>query len=49
MIAETEADSLISKSDVNKDGVLSYEEILENYSKFISPNSEAYYLFRDEL
>lgn len=49
MIAESEADSLISKSDVNKDGILSFDEILDNYSKFISPNSEAYYLFRDEL
>lgn len=47
--AENEADSLISKSDKNDDGILSFDEILDNYLVFISSESEGYYIFRDEL
>ncbi|XP_025196696.1 calumenin-A-like [Melanaphis sacchari] len=49
MIAETEADVLIMKADKNHDGVLSFDEILDNYYTFISPESETYYIFKDEL
>lgn len=49
ILAENEADTLISKSDKNKDGFLSFDEILDNYQVFISPESEGYYIFRDEL
>jgi len=49
MLAENEADSLISKTDNNQDGKLTYGEILEKYSMFISPESDGYYIFKDEL
>lgn len=49
MIAESEAEKLIDKSDQNKDGILSFDEVLDNYATFISPESEGYYIFRDEL
>ncbi|XP_060847895.1 reticulocalbin-2-like [Rhopalosiphum padi] len=49
MIAESEAENLILKADKNQDGVLSFDEILDNYYTFISPESEGYYIFRDEL
>jgi len=49
MIAESEAENLILKADKNRDGVLSFDEVLDNYYAFISPESEGYYIFRDEL
>lgn len=49
MVAESEAKNLILKSDKNNDELLSYEEILDNYQLFISPESEGYYIFKDEL
>lgn len=49
MQAENEANALISKSDKNKDSLLSFDEILDNYLDFISPESEGYLIFRDEL
>lgn len=49
MVAENEAENLISKSDKNKDNILSFQEILENYMIFISPDSEGYFIFKDEL
>lgn len=49
MLSETEADELLEKSDKNKDGVLSFDEVLDNYLTFISPDSEGYYIFKDEL
>jgi len=49
MIAESEAENLILKADKNQDGVLSFDEVLDNYHTFISPESEGYYIFRDEL
>lgn len=49
MIAETEAENLILKADKNQDGVLSFGEVLDNYYSFISPESEGYYIFKDEL
>jgi len=49
MIAESEAENLILKADKNQDGVLSFNEVLDNYYTFISPESEGYYIFRDEL
>lgn len=49
MIAESEAENLIFKTDNNKDGFLSFDEVLDNYMTFISPDSESYYIFKDEL
>lgn len=49
MVAESEAKNLILKSDKNNDELLSYDEILDNYQIFISPESEGYYIFKDEL
>jgi hypothetical protein len=49
MIAESEEENLILKADKNRDGVLSFDEVLDNYYAFISPESEGYYIFRDEL
>lgn len=49
MVAESEAENLIFKSDKNKDRVLSFDEILDNYQLFISPDSDSYYIFKDEL
>lgn len=49
MVAESEAENLIFKSDNNKDGMLSFDEVLDNYKIFISPDSDSYYIFKDEL
>ncbi|XP_015363436.1 PREDICTED: calumenin-A-like [Diuraphis noxia] len=49
MIAESEAENLILKADKNHDGILSFDEVLDNYYTFISPESEGYYIFKDEL
>lgn len=49
ILAENEANSLISKADNNNDGKLTSGEILEKYSLFISPESDGYYIFKDEL
>jgi len=49
MLAENEADILISKADNNNDGKLTFDEILNNYKTFISPDNDGYYIFRDEL
>lgn len=49
MIAESEAENLIFKTDKNRDSILSFQEIMNNYMAFISPDSEGYFLFRDEL
>lgn len=49
MIAETEAENLILKADQNKDGALSFGEVLDSYYSFIYPESEGYYIFKDEL
>lgn len=48
-MAESEAENLIFKADKNRDGILSFNEILENYNAFISPGSDGYIIFRDEL
>lgn len=48
-MADSEAENLIAKTDKNGDGVLSYDEVLDNHKAFISPDSEAYHLFKDEL
>lgn len=31
------------------DGMLSYDEILDNYLTFISPENGIHYMFKDEL
>lgn len=49
MVAESEAKNLILKTDKNNDELLSYDEIFDNYQVFISPESEGYYIFKDEL
>ncbi|XP_025417774.1 calumenin-B-like isoform X2 [Sipha flava] len=49
MSAESEAENLLFKADKNRDGTLSFNEILEGYKYFISPDSEGHYIFKDEL
>jgi len=48
-MADSEADILITKTDMNNDGLLSFDEVLDNYAAFISAESEGYFLLRDEL
>lgn len=47
MIAESDAEHFISISDKNKDGLLSFEEILN--ITLTSQNGEEYNTFREEL
>lgn len=49
IIAKKETHNLIVSSDVNRDGKLSFDEVLDDYTTFITPDSEAYYIFVDEL
>lgn len=47
--AKSNAKTSITKSNHNNEGMLTYAEILKNYLTFISPASEGYYVFKDEL
>lgn len=49
MIAESEAENCIFKADKNRDGILSFSEILENYSLFITVEREESYIIKEEL
>lgn len=48
MMSNSEAEDLIRQTDKNDDGVLSYDEIMDNYLLFVSQGDYSYD-FKDEL